>query len=322
MKKNLIIKLTIIHLLFAVNISTAQKLLKLENLRSAFTKKENKNEYYEDLIKNINSSLNLPLDKNYDKWNQAIKDAESIFFDEPIIRNALQYVLNQKIDKNLKLQRTALEATFTLFENDFSESINNIYEISSDKISLAVAIQYLKRNNFNQRSSSFYINEIKNRFNDYYSDLLLTNLLYDLENPASKKFENYPNLADLFEHPFQKGKTIIYSIQRKNREFIGLTIIKKPDGTFVKNEDGTVFNIPQLAVSYSNLPAYIPNGNTPEGIYSIIGTYISPTETIGPTPNVLIRSPFEVSPSIFTTKTTRIIIGMKKNIKIYYPKVG
>ncbi|MCB0753352.1 MAG: hypothetical protein KDC52_17910, partial [Ignavibacteriae bacterium] len=242
MKKNLIIKLTIIHLLFAVNISTAQKLLKLENLRSAFTKKENKNEYYEDLIKNINSSLNLPLDKNYDKWNQAIKDAESIFFDEPIIRNALQYVLNQKIDKNLKLQRTALEAAFTLFENDFSESINNIYEISSDKISLAVAIQYLKRNNFNQRSSSFYINEIKNRFNDYYSDPLLTNLLYDLENPASKKFENYPNLADLFEHPFQKGKTIIYSIQRKNREFIGLTIIKKPDGTFVKNEDGTVFN--------------------------------------------------------------------------------
>ncbi|MCB9207464.1 MAG: hypothetical protein H6611_09200 [Ignavibacteriales bacterium] len=302
MKKNLIIKLTIIHLLFAVNISTAQKFLKVDNLKSAFTKKENKNKYYEDLIKNIKSTLNLPFDKNYDNWNEAIKDAESIFFNESIIKNSLQELFNQKIDKKIKFQRTALEAANTLFEADFSESINNIFEITGDKISLAVSIHYLMKNNFNQRSSSFYINEIKNRFNDYDSDPLLTNLVYDLENPDSKKFVNYPNLADLFENPFQKGKTIIYSIQRKNREFIGLTIIKKPDGTFVKKDDGTIFNIPQLAVSYSNLPAYIPNGNTPEGIYSIIGIYISPTETIGPTPNVLIRSPFEVSPSIFYHK--------------------
>ncbi len=43
----------------------------------------------------------------------------------------------------------------------------------------------------------------------------------------------------------------------------------------------------------------MPNGNTPQGIYSIVGVYISPTETIGPTPNILVRSPFEVRTEIF-----------------------
>jgi hypothetical protein len=78
-----------------------------------------------------------------------------------------------------------------------------------------------------------------------------------------------------------------------------LTVIKDTNGKFVRNSDGTIFHIPQLACSISGLPGYIIDGNTPQGIFSIVGWYISPTKSIGPTPIVLTRIPFGKSPAVF-----------------------
>ena len=143
------------------------------------------------------------------------------------------------------------------------------------------------------------MNDLEKRFSNWNSTPILKSLHYYLTNSIRIIFANQPPLKDLIHSPIQKGKTILYTFLRNNRNYPGITIIKKPNGKFVKNADGTIFNIPQLAISYSNLPSYIPNGNTPTGIYSIVGTYITPTESIGPTPNILVRSPFEVSPEIF-----------------------
>ena len=110
---------------------------------------------------------------------------------------------------------------------------------------------------------------------------------------------NIPALLDLFKHPFQRGKTIIYSFYRSDRNFAGITLIKAPDGKFVRNKDSSYFNIPQLAKSVTDLPGYLKNGNTPQGIFSILGYYITKTESIGPTPIILTRIPFAETTSTF-----------------------
>jgi len=87
----------------------------------------------------------------------------------------------------------------------------------------------------------------------------------------------------LLRHPFQASGPIIYSIQRHNRDYPGIAIVKKPDGTFLRRPDGSLFFIAQLARSLSSLPGYLTNGNTPQGVFSIQGLEESNSDFIGPT---------------------------------------
>jgi len=302
MKSMSIIKIQIIVLLLISNYVPAQKEIKISNLKSNFVLKENKDRYYKNLIEKIESTFKSNIKINLFEWSQALKDAESILLKDDFVKIAVGKSLSLPIDKHIKLQRTVLGTAYALFKVEFQKQINNLFLKTKDKLSYAISVNYLTRSNYEKRNRIFYLNDLKSRFKDYQQNSLLNNLLYDLNNPANQKFNQQPNIKDLLTHKFQKGKTIVYSFHRRNRLYPGITVIKKPDGSFVKNSDSSIFNIPQLAVSYSNLPGYISNGNTPEGIYSIIGWYISPTETIGPTPNLLVRSPFEVSPEIFFHK--------------------
>ncbi len=299
MKIKAAVKLSIILLLFATNKSSPQKLINFEHLKSNFVKKENKSAYYDNLITSITNTFKQPITNNKKNWIQAFQDAESIFYFDEVVKNAISQALLLPVDELLSLQRTVLVTAYTFYRSEYNHTINRIYEETSDIKSYAIATNYLIKSKFENRDFQFYVANIKTRFPDYNKDPTLISLLYDIANTGFEKFKNKPQLSDLLNHPFQPGKTIVYSFHRKNRLYPGITIIKNPDGTFVKNETGSIFSIKQLALSFSNLPGYIINGNTPEGIYSIVGTYISPTETIGPSPNLLVRSPFEVKPDVF-----------------------
>jgi hypothetical protein len=98
----------------------------------------------------------------------------------------------------------------------------------------------------------------------------------------------------LINNPFFINKTVVFSFQRENRSYPGLTVIKKPDGKFLRNSDGTIFSISHLARSVSNLPGFITNGNTPQGIFSIQGIQKSNNLFIGPTPTLVLAMPNEI----------------------------
>jgi hypothetical protein len=70
-------------------------------------------------------------------------------------------------------------------------------------------------------------------------------------------------------------------------------IVRDSAGNFVKDAYGNVFSVPQLARSISNLPGYISNGNTPQGIFRMYGTDVSKSIFIGPTANIQLTMPFE-----------------------------
>jgi hypothetical protein len=57
--------------------------------------------------------------------------------------------------------------------------------------------------------------------------------------------------------------------------------------------------VPQLARSVNNLPGYLSNGNTPEGVFRMKGYDVSRASFIGPTVNVQLTMPFEKSPQHF-----------------------
>ena len=104
-----------------------------------------------------------------------------------------------------------------------------------------------------------------------------------------------PSLQPFFDKNYLPNTSIVFSFQRKNRNYPGLAMIRKADGNFLKTDSIKYFSIGQLSRSLSNMPGYISNGNTPQGFFKITGFDTSKNYFIGPTTNIQLSMPHEYS---------------------------
>jgi len=102
-----------------------------------------------------------------------------------------------------------------------------------------------------------------------------------------------PPVNDLFQQESANHIKTIYSFQRQNRNYPGIAIVQLEDGHFARDQQGKLIMVEQLARSASNLPYFLTDGSTPQGILRIHGTEISRNLLIGPTPNIQMVMPFE-----------------------------
>jgi hypothetical protein len=112
-----------------------------------------------------------------------------------------------------------------------------------------------------------------------------------------------PPIIDLLAHPFQAGKPVIYSFQRLDRRRFGVAVVRGADGRFVRNADGSLFHIAHLANAITNLPGTITNGNTPQGLFTIVGAGTATNKWIGPTPYLESKVPVEATRAEFEHRT-------------------
>ena len=114
-----------------------------------------------------------------------------------------------------------------------------------------------------------------------------------LDPPASAS--PAPPLVDLLTATFKPGLPVVYSLQRRDRRHIGLALVRGADGRFVRQADGSVFHIPHLALALTQLPGTLTNGNTPQGLYTVVGAGTAENPWIGPTPYLESKVPVEAS---------------------------
>lgn len=283
--------LIILVFLLSLNFLYAQRKVEQKKLFSDYARIENREKVRKELFSNFKQTFSG--DINEAAWIDLFLEAELMLHKDSLINYSLIRGFHSYKNRSDKFNRQIIETAFALYPQEFSKEVYEIFNSTIDVKVFSAASHYLLRSGY--KSSKIILNVLMNKYPDYGNDSILRFLVRDLENEKT----SIPPITDLFSHNFQKNKTIIYSIHRKDRRFPGLTIIKAPDGEFVRNPDSSIFSIPQLALSATNLPGYMKNGNTPQGIFSVVGFYISPTKTIGPTPNVLTRIPFEVSTKIF-----------------------
>ncbi len=122
-------------------------------------------------------------------------------------------------------------------------------------------------------------------------------------NPIST-YSTYEVLKEILNKNFLPNQIVMYSIQRKNRDYPGMALIRNAAGNFISDSLGNIFNVPQLARGISNLPGYLRNGNTPEGIFRMYGFSVSMSHFIGPTANVQMGMPVEISMKKFFDDST------------------
>ncbi|HEV6968543.1 hypothetical protein [Roseateles sp.] len=108
-----------------------------------------------------------------------------------------------------------------------------------------------------------------------------------------------PPLAELLAAPLRPGFPAIVSLQRPGRQQMGLALVRGADGRFVREASGRLFASPQLALARSGLPGTLTNGNTPQGVFTIVGAGTATNPNIGPTPYLHSKLPVEATPAEF-----------------------
>lgn len=289
-------------LLFSAAV-TAQPPMPDDMVFSSVTTKDAKAARYRYLADTaIKQFLLDPLnDDNEGEWNDALWAMELLQYKDAFTRQKLQVAWSKAAQMSTYFQKNLLETTFSLYKTEFkTQALQLMQQTKSVAIFIRCAEYVLRADAVNGKSSVSALIKQKFPYDNSTGMQLLKSRVY------ANKPQSRPPMPDILESGFLPGKTVIYSLQRSNRDYAGLVLIRKPDGTFLKDSTGDFFHTSQLARAITNYPFYITNGNTPQGILRFSGFDVSRLLYIGPTQNLQLQLPFEITAASFFADSSYI----------------
>lgn len=243
----------------------------------------------------IRQYLQEPLNEdNEGEWNDALWSLELLQYKDEFTKQKLMIAWSKAAQLSDYFQKNLLETTYSLYKKEFKQQALQLMKQTKSVSIFVRCAEYVLR--ADSANGKVLLNAlIKQKFpNDNSVGLQLLKSRLAVKKPPA-----LPPLKDVFDSNFLKGQTVIYSLQRSNRDYAGLVLIRKADGTFLKDSAGNYFHTAQLARAITNYPFYITNGNTPQGILRFSGFDVSRLLYIGPTPNLQLQLPFETTPAAF-----------------------
>jgi hypothetical protein len=190
-----------------------------------------------------------------------------------------------------EFQRAILTATFTLDAQGAAPLLAPMLEQFPAPRQFAIAAYTLRRADGSPERRQ-WLRAATLRRGDT-GDPRLRALLHQLEEDDAAGLPPGPPLADLLAAPFTPGLPVVFSVHRHDRRYGGLAVVRGADGRFVRNADGQPFHVPHLALALSGLPATITLGNTPQGVFTVVGAGTADNPWIGPTPVLESKVPVE-----------------------------
>ena len=145
-----------------------------------------------------------------------------------------------------------MELAYANYPANFIAQTNDLLDKTSDSKIFSLCAEYILRLDHDISKCRQLEQLTKNKFeSSYEQDSIVSLLLMRLSeflHPAPPLI-NSKFFTDIFSKNFLPGQIIMYSFQRKNRDYPGLVIIRNKQGSFIRDSNGLVFNLPQLARS-------------------------------------------------------------------------
>lgn len=291
------------------------------------TLKASRDKLYSSIIKSISTNLSQPLaEESQDDWAGAFASIELINYKSAAADAKVMAAVKDISNRSDYFQQSLLELLYTNYKSKFQPELKAFVKKTNDPKLFAMAANCLLLNKI--ASDKNIIRSQINRLAALNPDHpILQQLSYQLST-QDKPFK-YPSTASLFSKDYLFGNVLLISIQRKNRNYPGLVLVRDAAGNFMRGDKDSIFSVPQLARSVSNMPSYISFGNTPEGIFRMGGFDTSKSLFIGPTTNVQLMMPYEGTPQHFYQDTTLLNWDsaaysrlLPQGLQNYYPLYG
>lgn len=209
------------------------------------------------------------------------------------IKAGLRKLFNRYQHLEYDTRRALLEAVYAVYPDEFATEVHAGLSNAVFPKLFAMGAAYLYRIDSSINNGNTLKIAMVEQFPGYDTIPVLTELEKYINEHSKEIKSPTPDLAALFRHNRNAGRKVIYSLQRWDRNYPGLALVQYADGRFARHPDGRLMIFEQLARSASDLPYFITNGSTPQGVYSINGIAVSKNQLIGPTPNLQLTMPFE-----------------------------
>jgi hypothetical protein len=280
-------------LLLSVHAAVAQS--RREDIYSDFVFYQKRVALEKDLRERmIGRNFSLPLDSNTeDKYLSACWAVSQFLFASPEVERGFTTLFNGYDSLSYDTKKALLEAVYAVAPRQYISAVQAVLEKETDPKLFSMCAVYLYRSDTTTDNGNTLKIHMAEKFPGYDTAAILQELQTYLSYHTAYTQGKTPDIAGLFAHQRAIGQKVIYSFQRWNRDYPGLAIVQNADGRFVRDGQGRLLVFEQLARSGPDLPYFITNGSTPQGIYSIQGTDVSRTNFIGPTPNLQLLLPFE-----------------------------
>ena len=276
-------------------------------LYTSYTTESARAKMNERLIKNsITKNLLLPLsDSTEENWQDAFDAMEVMNYHSSFVESKVYAAFDSIGIRSTSFQRALLELAYTNYPGKFIMQTNVLLEETSDPKIFAICAEYLLQHKKTDIEKKILAKKLLEKFTDTaYKNPVLFMLSTRLKSAQINTRPAHEILKEILNKRFLPHQIVMYSFQRKNRDYPGLVLIRNADGNFVKDSLGKIFHLPQLARSISDLPGYLRNGNTPQGIFKMYGFAVSMSNFIGPTANVQMGMPVELTiPKFFDDST-------------------
>jgi hypothetical protein len=235
-----------------------------------------------------NDSLEHQWEKAFWALEITLNQSDSVFW-------KIKPVFDQYDKRSNAFQRSLWEAIYTLYPSQFEKEAWQCLERERYPKNFAMIGTYLYRISGTSGRVGQIRKTMRRLFPQWEQIPVLRSLNEHLNFAIIPRF----SLTELFAQQRTHGHKVIYSFQRKNRDFPGLALVQLPEGDFARDTQDNLLSIKHLARSISNLPSYLTNGNAPQGVYSIQGLAQSDNMYIGPSTTLLTYLPFELGAGQF-----------------------
>lgn len=277
-------------------------------LYTSYTTGAARSKMHERVIKNtITKNLMYPIsDSTEEYWKDAFNAMQVFDFKTPFTDQKISLAFDSIQSRSPSFQRALIEVAYSLYQKKYINPVLNLLLKTLDPKIFAMAAEYLIQSKHNDALNEQISSWLFEKFIDSaYENPTLLVLINRIQAPTINNDVSIKDvLTAILDKNFLPDEIVMFSFQRKNRNYPGLVVIRKANGDFVKDTSGNIFNIPQLARSITNLPFYLRNGNTPQGIFRMFGFDISRSNFIGPTANVQMGMPVELSKKKFYDDST------------------
>ncbi|MEO7047654.1 MAG: hypothetical protein ABI091_20315, partial [Ferruginibacter sp.] len=284
-----------VFLLFSISFSAIS-----QNLYFKDVLKSSRETLYRNLVQNtINKNLSLPLtDSTEDNWQDAFNAMELLKYKSPWINSRIEKGIEGMHSRSISFQRAIIDLVYSNYPEIFYQQTRFLLSQTTDAKLLAMCANYILQSTKADEDINFLAVKTQQQLQQDPDNAILQQLQYQLLH--FKKPDAVPDVKSFLQKNYLPGQVLLISFQRKNRNYPGLVIVRDTNGNFIKDDSTKMlFAVAQLARSMSNMPGYISNGNTPEGIFKMDGFDVSRSSFIGPTPNIQLSMPFETKENRF-----------------------
>ncbi|MEI7734569.1 MAG: hypothetical protein WCI49_03845 [Ferruginibacter sp.] len=289
------IRLLLIFLLLSTGLNTVAQTNAVPVYKGAV--KASREKMYTNIVKNIiTKNLFLPLsDSTEENWESAFDAIEVLRYTPYWISETANAAFDGIEKRSPAFQRALLEFCYAMYPDSFTAPVETLASTTGNSKIFALCTEYL------YQAKKINTSSIATKTRMFQFMLEQDSIL----NPLVKskwKLRDQDKIAALQEisNPnFFPGNVVLISFQRKNRNYPGIVVVRDKAGNFITNDSGKIIALPQLARSVSNLPFYLTNGNTPQGVFRMFDFGQSKSMAIGPTTNIQLMMPLETSPQFF-----------------------